>query len=630
MRENAFIVQFGMVFLWLLPFLPIFTGTVFGESNNGGDAPAVMHEVVVTAERLQEYIKNHPQEAQSVDREEIVKRNLSSVEDVLKTMPGVEVYTSSGIGSRVSIRGSGKSGGILMLLNGRPLNSNQYGGLDLNSIPVDMIESVTVFKPPIPIWLGPGGSEGAINIVTRSAVPADKKKKAQGSAKLGGGSYGFVEGALSSQCSTTESSALLTATAKHVDGRRTNSDRTDGTLSMNVSRDAGSGRFSMNGRYYHAEYGSPGPIDNATPNARQEYQKGSLDAGFKGAIGAIGTYTLGPYGDMVKLKDRSQTGIVYPLRDDKIGLKFDAAWTQEQGGWELRLGGMTEYDAFDHSLAGSHHRFRNGLNSQYDQRIGSLTATVGARADHTNDFEFNPGFFGGLGWGVTDRLLFKIRAGYAVNVPTFEQLYQTSHGSIDQARGNPDLQEENIWSYTAGIEYAFAKDRLFHIMLFRYDTSDLIGYQRGVDLIYRPFNISRAVRQGIETTARYGWENGLTLELNLILQNSSNSETGGDLPYTPKIKVKSGVQYAVPSLKTRLECAVRYEGERFSQIENLPSQKMAEYTVVDLKAIQSFTLAGKTADLYAVIDNVFDKRYQAHLGYPNDGFRFNAGLQMRF
>lgn len=71
-----------------------------------------------------------------MERGEIIKQNLPNVEEVLKTMPGVEVYSTAGIGSRISIRGSGKSGGVLVLLNGRPLNTNQHGNLDLNSIPL--------------------------------------------------------------------------------------------------------------------------------------------------------------------------------------------------------------------------------------------------------------------------------------------------------------------------------------------------------------------------------------------------------------------------------------------------------------------------------------------------------------
>ncbi len=113
------------ILIQALLILLLLAVTALGETRKGDDAAVAMDEIVVTAERLQEYIKNHPRDVQSVEREEFAQRNLSTVEDILKTMPGVEVYTTAGVGSRISIRGSGKSGGVLVLLNGRPLNSNQ-------------------------------------------------------------------------------------------------------------------------------------------------------------------------------------------------------------------------------------------------------------------------------------------------------------------------------------------------------------------------------------------------------------------------------------------------------------------------------------------------------------------------
>jgi vitamin B12 transporter len=613
-----------------LALFPLLAGRASGQAG-AGERGIVVNEVVVTAERIQEFVRNHPQEAVSVGRDEIVQRNLSSVEDVLKTMPGVEVAASSGAGSRVSIRGSGKSGGVLVLVNGRPLNSNQYGSLDLNAIPVDLIESITVFKPPVPVWLGPGGSEGAVNIVTRSTPSKEEKQKWKNTVKPGAGSFGYIEGALTSQFTTTATGALVSATTKHTDGRRKNSDKTDGALGLNISRDAGSGgRYEMNGRWYQAEYGMPGPIDNLTPDARQEYRKTSLDASYKGASGAGGTYTFSPYADSVELRDRSQAGAVYRLRDNKGGMKLDYSWSKDENGPEFRLGGLSEYDRFDHTLAGEHHRFRNGLSAQYDQRFGSWTTTAGVRGDYTNDFGSRPGATIGLGWGAGEQVLLRMRAGYTVNVPTFEQLYQTSHGSVDQTRGNPELKEEKIRSCSAGVEYTFAKDRFVHMTLFRNETDGLIGHERGADLIYRPVNIPRATRQGVETTAKYAWKNGFAAELNVILQKSNNSETNGDLPYTPRMKAKAGVQYAAPSLKTRFEFNARYEGTRYNQIENLPSQKMQEYITADLKATRPFSLGGKSGDAYARFDNLFDRKFQAHLGYPDDGFRFVVGMQMKF
>jgi len=623
------------MYYWRIPALVIIISLLpavpgFGETKNGDTASFTLNEVIVTSEKIQEYIKNHPQDVKVVEREEIIKQNLPNVEEILKTMPGVEVYPTAGIGSRISIRGSGKSGGVLVLLNGRPLNTNQHGNLDLNSIPVDSIQSVSVFKPPVPVWLGPGGSDGAINIVTRNLMLAENTDKPRSTVKFGGGSFGFVEGSLSHLLPIAAGSALLTVTAMHRDGKRTNSDRSDGAFAMNWNRDGqGGNRYEVNGRYYQAEYGAPGPIDNLTPDARQQYRKGSLDTRYTGIIGESGTFAVTAYGDLISLTDKSQSGFTSNLDDRKLGLKFDTAWSQEEGVWDLRLGGMSEWNDLDHTT-GVHHRIRNGLSSQYDRRFGALTGTVGFRGDLASDFGFNPGFSGGLGWGITERTLIKARVGYTVNVPTFEQLYQTSHGSIDQSRGNPDLKEERIWSYDLGIEHNFGKDRLIRFTLFRADTRDLITSDRGTDKIYRPVNLAGAERQGIEITGKYGWETGLTAEMSVTLQSSKNKDTGKELTYTPVIKLKSTVKYVLPQLKTRLEGTIRYEGNRFSQAENLPSQQLAEYVVVGIKAIQPFKIGGNAADCYVKADNLFNTAFQSHFGYPDDGIRFAAGIQMRF
>jgi iron complex outermembrane receptor protein len=549
----------------LLALLLLPVDTVFAETKKNDDKTFTMETVEVTAEKLSEYVKNHPQNVETVERKEIIRRSLLSVEEVLKTMPGVEIYPSSGVGSRISIRGSGKSGGVLVLLNGRPLNTNQYGGVDLNTIPVEMIESVTVFKPPVPVWLGPGAADGAINIVTRNLSAAGSGGKEKNTTVMASaGSFGSIKGSASHIVPIAGGSMMITGSATHTDGKRDNSDKNDGNISGYWNREEKDGtKIEVNGRYYLSEFGSIGPVDNLTPDARQRYQKGSLDGRLAGMLGETGSYSINPYGDMVNLRDRSQSGFISTL-DDIKRIKSEAAWSGERGLWDLRLGAILERDDIDHTLTGKHHRTMADLNSQYDRRFGPLTGTIGLRGNYTDDFDFNPGFTGGLGYALSEKALIKGKVGYTVNLPTFGQLYQTSHGSIDQVRGNPDLDKERIWSYDLGIEHRFGKDRVFQTTIFGIETNDLIISQRGADKIYRPVNIERARRQGIEFTLKYGWESGFVAEINAILQTSRNGETGADLPYTPKTKLKSTLQYTLPRIKTRLEGVVRYEGARFS------------------------------------------------------------------
>ena len=50
---------------WRIPALvmiisPLLAGPGFGETKNGDTAAFTLNEVIVTSEKIQEYIKNHP------------------------------------------------------------------------------------------------------------------------------------------------------------------------------------------------------------------------------------------------------------------------------------------------------------------------------------------------------------------------------------------------------------------------------------------------------------------------------------------------------------------------------------------------------------------------------------------
>lgn len=622
--------------LWIFLSILLITWTpAYGQANHGhghSAEPTVMDNIVVTAERIDAFVETNPQQVVVLGMDEIQERNMLSVEEALGSMAGVDVKKSSGIGSRISIRGSGKSGGVLVLLNGRPLNGSQYGGADLSTIPIDIVKSITVFKPPVPVWLGSGASQGAIVITTRDSTDTGKEEKKHVTRLRGaGGSYGLVEGTISHRATLTKGSAMATASGNHRDGKRTNSDRDSGSASLHWDRElAGERRVELDGRYYLSEYGSAGPVDNPTPDARQSYQKGSLDSRLNGIIGATGDYTLNLYGDVIDLKDESQSGLVSTLDEQKWGLKGENNWSDEANRWALQMSGILERDDVEHTLSGTHHRNTAGFGAQADRNWKDVSATLGLRGDHTSDFDFNPGFSSGLRVALAKHWSLKANAGYSVNIPTFGQLYQPSHGSIDQVRGNPDLDEEKIWSYDVSAEHRRDKGHFFQVSLFRSDTRDPIVYQRGSDLIYRPVNADRSWRHGVEASWKHGFDMGLTVDADAIFQDSEIEETGNQLPYTPRVKLKLSLLYTLKTFGTRLEATLRYRSEQYSEAENIEAQRIDDYVTVDAKAIQPFTIKSVAVEWFVNVENLFDTQYEVHYGYPDDGFRFLTGVNLTF
>jgi iron complex outermembrane receptor protein len=600
------------------------------DAQEHGATPTLLETIVVTGSKIDAYVKNHPQQVTVMTRDQIQQGGYTDLTQVLNAMPGVEVKKSSGIGSRISIRGSGNSGKILILINGRPANSTQYGGVDLDSLPLEMVARVDVFKPPVPVWLGPGGTAGAINIILADHFPKAHEKKKNSRVKILGGSYGKT-GLSASHLMRIEAHQLrLTASADRKEGRRTNSDRHSGSISLQwdlPSEDKTS--YDINARYYQSEHGSAGPTYNPTPDARQFYQKSALDIRARGFVGESSDYELKAYMDVTQLDDESQSGRLSTLDALTYGVKNETNWSDKNDQWALRLAANLAQDRIEHTLSGDHHRELGSLGLQGDRSFQSVTASLGGRCDYTSDFGFQPAANGGVSIPLDARSQAKINAGHGVNVPTFGQLYQSSHGSIDQVRGNPDLKEERVWTVSAGINYRFSKKRIVEITLFHEDTDDKIVYQEGADLIKRPVNIGGAYRQGAETIVEWQLAPPASLDLSYVWQQTRNRDNDNELPYAPAHKFKLTLNWHLPT-KTRMETTLTRVSRQLSDLENSANKVVDAHTTVDLKIIQPISFQKCKAELFAHLVNLLDEAYESHYGYPNDGFRVTAGVHIEF
>ena len=83
-----------------------------------------LDQITVVSKKIDDYIMKNPGQVVSMDENEIILRNFIEVYEALGSMAGVDVRRgSSGMGARISIRGGGGSGSVLILMDGRPMNS---------------------------------------------------------------------------------------------------------------------------------------------------------------------------------------------------------------------------------------------------------------------------------------------------------------------------------------------------------------------------------------------------------------------------------------------------------------------------------------------------------------------------
>ena len=150
-------------------------GSGTGEAAAG---PRQMDTVVVTATGAQQWIKDAPASISVISREEIERKPVSSIGQLLSTVPGVTGgYALSGAQSKIRLRGLPEQY-TLILIDGRRQGSSagvnyrdDLGPQDLNWLSPDMIERIEVVRGPMSSLYGSDAMGGVINIITRKIAP---------------------------------------------------------------------------------------------------------------------------------------------------------------------------------------------------------------------------------------------------------------------------------------------------------------------------------------------------------------------------------------------------------------------------------------------------------------------------
>ena len=129
-----------------------------------------INEVKVTAKSEARKIREQAMPISVISMQQL-QGTVSDVSDVLSKTAGVTIRASGGVGSssRISVRGlEGKRIGFY--IDETPMNDNS-DFVDINDIPVDLIERVEVYKGIVPAKFGGSSIGGAVNIVLKEYPP---------------------------------------------------------------------------------------------------------------------------------------------------------------------------------------------------------------------------------------------------------------------------------------------------------------------------------------------------------------------------------------------------------------------------------------------------------------------------
>jgi len=92
-----------------------------------------LEEIVVTATKTEKKVEDAPGSVTVIDKEEMKKKNIETVDDALNSLSGLFVKRSKGLmDSTTSVRMRGFAGDeyTLVLIDGQPLNDAYTGGVE--------------------------------------------------------------------------------------------------------------------------------------------------------------------------------------------------------------------------------------------------------------------------------------------------------------------------------------------------------------------------------------------------------------------------------------------------------------------------------------------------------------------
>ncbi|RDW12041.1 TonB-dependent receptor plug domain-containing protein [Paracoccus thiocyanatus] len=142
-------------------------------AQEGADVVELDTVIVTSASSIATSVQDAPASITVIDQSDIQAKGARHLQDVLRTVPGLNLTRGNDGNSQVSFRGL-SSNRTLTLIDGKRVSSRNtfarhYQG-DLQIVPLDAIERIEVVRGPMSTLYGSDAMGGVINIITKKAT----------------------------------------------------------------------------------------------------------------------------------------------------------------------------------------------------------------------------------------------------------------------------------------------------------------------------------------------------------------------------------------------------------------------------------------------------------------------------
>ena len=596
--------------------------------------------IVVTASRMEESILKAKADMSVVGREEIEQMHMDNVEEVLRTVPGVQFldYGSNGLNANMSgIRING-SKDVVILVDGVRVNDFKGAGSSgymfaalMNNM--DNIERVEVMRGSAATMYGSGAKGGVINIITR------RPEGAKTVIDIAKGSFGKEAYKFNTQAAKDKVSyniyhdRTISGTSKDGSGKEwpgQSNTKSSGAKFEYKFNDANKltlnyetigSNFSGTDLVYGGHY--VGMYDSNSVTLKHDWQ---INDQWSNSLMYRATKEKSswdkPGGEDTDISEPITSNLEYKLYSDNF--KYQTDRYTMVGGIEYSKG----KDNTNHKETSNTSLFLQGDW----ELVPHVTLSGGIRHDRPDSYECHNSISYKLGWDITEKdTLYAGRSDYYI-LPSLTQLY-------DHKYGNADLRASEGRTTSIGYNHEFTPDN--YMMLSWFETKSGVGmtmnsttdkddpnygqYQNSIGGISRGWNAQYNARLSDAVTVKLGWAH--------LFYDEKDSFTQG---YAPKDKATFGVYYDKDKFSAAFDGFYFIRDKRGMKegVKGWPSDKYGVYNLA-----LNYT-ADKQTKFYVKVENIFNKLWAEHTDviwgggadswYAMPGRSFIVGMQYTF
>ena len=614
---------------------------------------------------------NQDQTASSVTvltEKDFAQRNVTYVSDVLKTVPGVAMGATGGRGAVTSLflRGA-ESNHTVVVIDGVKMNPVN-DGFDFGGLTLSNIERIEVLRGEQSALWGSDAIGGVVYITTKSGLYKEKPlnidfdlglgshRTRDASATISGYQGGFYY-ALHGDSHRTAGISVLSKDKFNYKALDGTSIPTGGAIERDgFHRDNGSLRLGYDDNNKGVEVlasHSSQTTKNDTSLLSEATDKDFFRT--RESTLKLSGYT-GNNQDLFKHKasvshiknDYDYVSTSPYTRDWKklnanyqLDINFDREGYLKQG-----VSVLGEYQKSHYEAQSSYSTFKEqkliekSISTEYrlfteDDHSLSLSGRF------TDNKQFKNTFTGRLAGAYRLSPNFKVHTslGTAVHNPTFTELYgygESTYGTPTVWLANPDLRAEKSRGGELGLLMETTDKRYsFDLTYFSRIVDDFIGSEKIAANLSRSKNLEGKTKvKGIEITYKGKIADNLISYANYTYTNIKNGESkrganGKTLDRRPKHTANVGLAYQITE-KLGSDVNISYVGKRLDTYWGTwPSKRveMPSYTLVNLGV--NYQLI-PNLNIYANLNNVFNKKYENAIEYGQDGRNVYVGLKGSF